>query len=68
MIPTPDHDLTTRICQALHRDFDLHTIGSIHVVVPKGTPWFAGHSLGQIARQIGTRYAPPLPRSPDTDG
>jgi hypothetical protein len=55
MIPTPDHDLTTRICQALYREFDLHTIGSIHAVAPKGTLWFAEHSLGQIARQISTR-------------
>jgi hypothetical protein len=24
----------------------------MHVAVPRGTPWFAGPSLGEIARQI----------------
>jgi hypothetical protein len=45
-------DLTPRIFRALYRDFDLLTIGMMHVVTPKGTPVFAGESLGQIARQI----------------
>ena len=45
-------DLTPRIFRALYTGFDLRTIGGTHVVVPKGTPWFAGHSLGEIARQI----------------
>lgn len=49
--PGPD-DLTPRIFQALYQDFDLLTIGAIHIVTPKGTPVFTGHSLGQIARQI----------------
>lgn len=45
-------DLTVRIFRALYAEFDLRTVGGMHVVVPRGTPWFAGHSLGEIARQI----------------
>jgi hypothetical protein len=45
-------DLTLRVFRALYAEFDLHTVGGTHVVVPRGTPWFAGHSLGEIARQI----------------
>ncbi len=47
------HDeLTVRVFRALYREFDLYTVSSTHVVVPKGTPWFAGASLGSIAQQI----------------
>jgi hypothetical protein len=45
-------DLTPRIFRALYQDFDLLTIGVVHVVTPKGTQVFVGDSLGQIARQI----------------
>lgn len=45
-------ELTIRIFQALYRDFALYTVGSTYVVVPKGTPYFSGGSLGSIARQI----------------
>jgi hypothetical protein len=45
-------ELTVRIFRALYRDFDLYTTGSTYVVVPKGTPYFSGGSLGSIARQI----------------
>lgn len=45
-------ELTIRMFRALYRDFDLYTVGGTHVVVPKGTPWFSGASLGSIARQI----------------
>lgn len=49
----PDRDdLTPRIFRALYQDFDLLTIGVVHIVTPKGTPVFIGDSLGQIARQI----------------
>jgi hypothetical protein len=67
-------DLTPRVFRALYQNFDLLTIGVIHVVTPKGTPLFLGDSLGQIARQIsdheqgvpadpppGTSSADPLP-------
>lgn len=53
-------DLTPRIFRALYQDFDLLTIGVIHVVTPKGTPVFTGDSLGQIARQISDHeHGPP---------
>jgi hypothetical protein len=45
-------DLTARIFRALYQEFDLRTINGTYVVVPKGTPWFTGTSLGDIARQI----------------
>ena len=45
-------ELTVRVFRALYRDFDLYTVGSTHVAVPRGTPWFSGASLGSIARQI----------------
>jgi hypothetical protein len=45
-------ELTLRVFRALFAEFDLRTVGGTHVVVPRGTPWFAGSSLGEIARQI----------------
>lgn len=45
-------NLTAIVFRALYREFDLITIGVLHIVVPKGTPCFAGPSLGDIARQI----------------
>jgi hypothetical protein len=56
--------LTPGIFRALYAEFDLHTIGGTHVVVPKGTPWFAGHSLGEIARQISEYEYPNGDRPP----
>ena len=41
-------DLTERIFRALYQEFDLRTINGTYVVVPKGTPWFAGTSLGNV--------------------
>jgi hypothetical protein len=64
-------DLTPRIFRALYEDFDLLTIGVIHIVTPKGTPVFIGDSLGDIARQISDHEhgAPgvPSPRTPPAD-
>ena len=53
-----------KIFRALYQEFDLRTINGTYVVVPKGTPWFAGTSLGDIARQISDHdpRARPLPR------
>jgi hypothetical protein len=51
MSPVRD-DLTVRLFRAMYAEFDLRTVGGIRVVVPRGTPWFSGHSLGEIARQI----------------
>jgi hypothetical protein len=45
-------ELTLRVFRALYAEFDVRTVGGLHVVVPRGTPWFDGHSLGEIARQI----------------
>jgi len=45
-------ELTPRIFRALYAEFDLRTVEGTYVVVPRGTPWFAGPSLGEIARQI----------------
>jgi len=39
------------VFRALYPEFDLHTVDGTHVVV-LGTPWFAGPSLGDVARQV----------------
>ena len=57
-------DLTSRIFRALHHESGLRTINGTYVVVPKGTPWFAGHSLGGIARQISDHEHPGPAASP----
>ena len=66
-------DLTALVFSALYPDYELSTVGDIHIVVPKGTPWFAGRSLGAIARlisdheykdaspHVGTATATPAP-------
>lgn len=51
-------DLTSRIFRALYQDFDLLTIGVIHIVTPKRAPVFTGDSLGQIARQLTGHQQP----------
>lgn len=53
-------DLTTRFFRALYTAYDLHTVGGIHVAVPKGSPCFAAPSLGEVARQI-CDYEHPAP-------
>ena len=58
-------DLTSRLFRALFQGFDLHHIGGTYVVLPKGTPWLSGPSLGAIARQIS---APDPAPGPDTAG
>ena len=58
-------DLTSRLFRALFQGFDLHHIGGTYVVLPKGTPYLSGPSLGAIARQIS---APDLASGPDTAG
>ena len=67
MSPVRD-ELTVRLFRAMYAEFDLRTVGGIHVVVPRGTPWFSGHSLGEIARQISQYEHPhedrPTGRSP----
>ncbi len=51
-------DLTPRVFRALYGEFELRTVEGTHVVVPLGTPWFAGPSLGEIARQISEYEQP----------
>jgi hypothetical protein len=48
-------NLTSVIFRALYREFDLLTIGTTYVVVPKGTLILAGDSLGQICRALAER-------------
>ncbi len=55
--PSPE-DLAARLFRALYKGFDLHTVGVLYAVVPKGTCCFAGPSLGEIARQISAASAP----------
>ena len=52
--PLPD-DLTAIVFRALYAEYDLRTLGVLHVVTPKGTPVFIGESLGQIARRLSDR-------------
>ena len=51
-------DLTARVFQAFCRDYRLRTISGTYIVVPRTPPWFAGPSLGDIARQIGDHEHP----------
>ena len=55
--PPSGDDLTTLLFRALYQGFDLHTVGGIHVAVPKGSPCYAGPSLGDIARRISAASA-----------
>jgi len=64
----PAGDLTARLFRALYQEFDLHAINGIYVVVPKGTPWLAGPSLGDIARQISNDDHPGPAASPAGPG
>jgi hypothetical protein len=66
MSPVRD-DLTLRLFRAMYPEFDLRTVGGIHVVVPRGTPWFAGRSLGEIARQISEYEHPHTDQPPGGD-
>jgi hypothetical protein len=66
MSPVRD-DLTLRLFRAMYPEFDLRTVGGIHVVVPRGTPWFAGRSLGEIARQISEYEHPHTDHPPGGD-
>ena len=61
-------DLTIRIFRALYLEFDLRAINGTYIVVPKGTVWFAGPSLGDIARQISDHDDPGPVASPAGPG
>jgi hypothetical protein len=57
-------DLTERIFRALYPEFDVRAINGTYVVIPNGVRWFAGHSLGTIARQISDYPGPAASPSP----
>jgi hypothetical protein len=59
--PAGGDDLTARLFRALYQAYDLHFVAGIHVAVPKGSPCFAGPSLGAIARQISGQEHPAPP-------
>jgi hypothetical protein len=59
-------DLTARLFRALYQAYDLHSVAGIHVAVPKGSPFFAGPTLGVIARQISDHEHPAPPTDPVT--
>jgi hypothetical protein len=52
--PTPlrPGDLPALVFRALYPGHDLHVINGTYLVLPKGTSWHAGPSLGAIARQL----------------
>jgi hypothetical protein len=60
---TAADELTALVFRALYAEYDLRTFGILHVVTPKGTPVYAGDSLGQIARQLSDHEDP----APDPD-
>ena len=62
----PRDDLTARVFRALYARFDLHTVGSTHIAVPKGTTVFAGATLSEVARQISD-HEHPDPAAPASD-
>ena len=55
--PPSRDDLTARLFRALYEGFDLHTVGGAHVAVAKGSPFFAGRSLSEVAWQISAASA-----------
>jgi len=63
---TPDPAaLTERFFRGLYQAYDLHRVEGIHVVVPQGTPCYAGRSLAGLARQISEHASgPPGPACP----
>jgi hypothetical protein len=45
-------DMAARFFRALFDAYDLHEEHGVYVAVPKGTPCFAGATLGDISWQI----------------
>ena len=65
----PPRDLAARLFCALYSGLELRTVAGAHVAVPKGTPWYAGPSLGDLARQISAASPPaPCPAGRDQSG
>jgi hypothetical protein len=61
MTQPPRDELTSIVFRALYSEFDLISIGVIHIVTPRGVPVFVGDSLGDIARQISGQDNPEPP-------
>ena len=59
--PGLPRDLAARLFRALYTDYDLHTIGGIHIAIPKGAPCYTGRTLSEIARQVSDRHQHPGP-------
>lgn len=51
-LPPGTRNLAVRIFAGLFTDYDLHSITSGYIALPKGTPMFTGASPGEIAQQI----------------
>ena len=50
--PLRPGDLPAIVFRALYPGYDLHVISGTYLILPKGTSWHAGPSLGAIARQL----------------
>jgi hypothetical protein len=61
-------DLTARIFRCLYPEYDMRAINGTYIVVPKGTRWLAGPSLGDIARRISNHDHPGPAASPAGPG
>ena len=48
-------ELTARVFRAPYGTYDPYSVQGVRVVVPRGTPCFAGSSLGDVARQVSDR-------------
>jgi hypothetical protein len=59
--PLQPCDLPAIVFRALYPGYDLHVISGTYLVLPKGTSWYAGPSLGAIARQLSRHQDQPGP-------
>ena len=63
-VPLRPGDLPAIVFRALYSGYDLHVIRGTYLVLPTGTSWYAGPSLGTIARQLSQHQ--PGPAGPVT--
>lgn len=54
----PPHALAARLFRTPYSGFQLRTLGSTHVAVPRGTLWHAARNLSDVARQISYALPP----------
>lgn len=66
--PLRPGDLAAFVFRALYPGYDLHVTSGSYLVLLKGTPWYAGPSLGAIARQLSHPQHQPVPVSPPQAG